>query len=286
MPDGQEGQQQQGQQQGQQQQAAPWYSGLPDVDPEMVGHWTNAGWDKLPPAEVAIKATKSWKAAERHVGVPADQILRVPKDVKDEAGWKAVWSKLGKPAEAKDYDFSALKKSDGTALDDTFVENVRQWAFQSNLPKDAATGMAQQFQKFLDGRQTNEKVERDAKLIEQKAALKKNWGANEPANTFVAQRAAAALGIAPETVAALEGVVGYDKIMEMFRSIGEKIGEDKFVKSEAPGGKGGPMTREQAVARRTDLMSDPVWKEAYLKGDQARLREMMALNTIISGVAA
>ena len=85
-------------------------------------------------------------------------------------------------------------------------------------------------------------------------------------------------------MASLEGVIGYDKIMEMFRSIGEKIGEDKFIKSGAPGNQGGPMTREQAVAKKADLMSDPVWKAAYLNGDQQKLREMLALNTIISSV--
>jgi len=36
------------------------------------------------------------------------------------------------------------------------------------------------------------------------------------------QRAAAALGVPPETVSALESVIGYDKVMEMFRMIGTK----------------------------------------------------------------
>lgn len=260
----------------------PWYQGVAGVDEEMLGHWTNRGWNTKTAPEVAVEATKAWKGAEHLVGVPADQVLRVPKDVKDEAGWKAVWTRLGKPAEAKDYDFSAIKWSDGTALDEGFVNSAREWAFKFNLPKEAATGLTQEFAKYLDNAESAEKVERDAKLIEQKAALKKNWGPNEPANMFVAQRAAAALGLDPATVASLEGVIGYDKIMEMFRSIGEKIGEDKFVKSGAPGNQGGPMTREQAIAKKADLMSDPVWTAAYLKGDQAKLREMMALSTIIS----
>jgi hypothetical protein len=262
----------------------PWYDGVAGVDQEIVGHWQNRGWDKKSAAEVALEATKAWKGAERLVGVPADQVLRVPKEVSDEAGWKAVWSRLGKPAEAKEYDFSAIKFSDGTPLDDAFAESARQWAFKFNLPKDAATGITQEFAKFLDTAETSEKTEREAKLVEQKASLKKNWGANEAANMFVAQRAATALGVAPETVAALESVVGYDKIMEMFRSIGEKIGEDKFVRSDAPGGKGGPMTVEQATAKRADLMSDPVWVKAYQAGDKTKLREMMALQSIITGV--
>src|SRR5258706_4233645 len=137
--------------------AAPWYQGVAGIDQEVVGHWTNAGWINKKPEEIALEATRSWKAAEKHVGVPSDQILRVPKDIKDEAGWKAVWARLGKPAEAKEYDFSAIKYSDGTALDDTFVESARQWAFQHNLPKEAAVGMIQQFTKFLDGAEGYEK---------------------------------------------------------------------------------------------------------------------------------
>jgi hypothetical protein len=278
MPDGENQQQQQ-------QQAKPWYDGVPGFDQEMLGHLQNRAWDKKAAPEVAVEAIKAWKSAERLVGVPSEQVLRVPKDAADEAGWSAVWSRLGKPKEAKEYDFSAIKFSDGTPLDDAFAESARQWAFKFNLPKDAATGITQEFAKFLDTADTSEKTEREAKLVEQKAALKKNWGANEAANMFTAGRAATALGVAPETVAALEGVIGYDKIMDMFLSIGQKIGEDKFVRSDAPGSKGGPMTREQAIAKRTDLMSDPVWVKAYQDGDKARLREMMGLNSIITGIA-
>ena len=260
----------------------PWYQGVSGVDEEMLGHWTNRGWNTKTAAEVAVEATKAWKGAEHLVGVPADQVIRLPKDQKDELGWKGVWQRLGAPAKPEDYDFSAIKFSDGTALDDTFVARVRAKAFALNLPKQAALEMAQDFTKYLDEAESTESTEKAAKLLEQKAALKKNWGPNEAANKFVAERAAAALGVAPETVAALEGVIGYDKIMEMFRSIGEKIGEDKFVKSTAPGNTGGPMTREQAVAKKADLMSDPIWRDAYLKGDQAKLREMLALNTLIT----
>src|SRR5205807_108285 len=166
-----------------------------------------------------------------------------------EKAWDAVWQRLGKPAEAKGYDFTDVKFSDGTPLEEDFVNAVREAAFKLHLPKDAATSITRAFAKYLDDAEVAEKAEKTAKLAEQKAALKKNWGANEAANMFVAQRAAAALGIAPETVSALEGVIGYDKIMEMFRSIGAKIGEDKFITGQQQAA-GGAMTREQAIARK------------------------------------
>ncbi len=187
----------------------PWYQGVEGVDQEMVGHWTNAGWITKSAAEVAREATKSWKNAEKYVGVPPDQLLRLPKDVKDEAGWKGVWERLGKPKDAKEYDFAAIKFTDGTELDEGFVNLMRDASYRFNLPKDTAAAITQEFVKYLDGAETTEAAEKTAKLAEQKAALKKNWGPNEAANMFVAQRAATALGVPPETVAALEGVIGY-----------------------------------------------------------------------------
>src|SRR5881394_756652 len=87
----------------------------------------------MPPEETTTTATtttpdKPWFDgfdAEKLVGVPADQVLRVPKDAADEKGWNAVWSRLGKPTDAKGYDFSDIKFADGTAPDATFVETMR-----------------------------------------------------------------------------------------------------------------------------------------------------------------
>lgn len=286
MPDDQ-GQQQQGQQQqGQQQQvAAPWYQGVAGFDAEMVGHLTNRGWDKKTAPEAAYEALKSWREAEKFVGAPANELLRVPKDASDEAGWNNVWSRLGKPKEAKEYDFSAIKFADGTPLDDAFAETMRNTAFKLHLPKDAAVEITREFAKVLDSAETSEKAEAQAKLTEEKTALAKNWGQNFEANKFVAGRAAAALGVDPATVAALEGVVGYSKIMEMFRAIGARIGEDKFV-TNTGAQSGGVMTRDQAVARKAELMADKAWVKSYLEKDAAKLREMTALNTIIVAQAA
>ena len=98
---------------------------------------------------------------------------------------------------------------------------------------------------------------------------------------FVAKQAAAKLGVTPEQVAALEQTVGYAKVMEMFRDIGTKIGEAKFVSSTGP--TGGIMTREQAVAKRAELMGDTNWAKRYLDGGAPEAREMNALLVLIAG---
>jgi hypothetical protein len=263
--------------------AAPWYQGVAGVDETTIGHWKNKGWDGKSAAEVALEATKAWKAAEGFVGVPADQILRMPKDAADEPGWTAVYNKLGRPVDAKGYDLTAVKRADGSALDADTDAFIRERAFKLNLPKDKAAELAQEIVRREDNARIAADVEKQATIATQKSELDKNWGANKAANMFVAQRAAQALGITPETVAALESQLGYDKIMNMFLSIGQKIGEDKFVSNTQNGGAPGVMTRDQAMARVVDLKKDTVWVKSYLAGDAAKARELEALHRIAIG---
>ena len=121
-----------------------------------------------------------------------------------------------------------------------------------------------------------------AALALERDTLTRSWGPNFETNKFVAAQAARALGVDPATVTALENQVGYAKVMEMFRNIGTKIGEDKFVAGAAPAGNGA-FTREQAMERKAELMRDGAWVAKYLAGDNQAGREMTGLNVMISG---
>lgn len=255
-----------------------WHAG---ADAETLGHLQTRGWADKPANEVALAAVKAHREAEKHIGVPVDQILRLPKEASDEAGWNNVWQRLGAPDKPEGYDFTGVKFADGTELDESFVGLMRETAAKLHLPKDAATEITRAFTNFLEKSEQSDLAETTAKLAEAKTALQTNWGKNFDANLFVAKNTAAKLGVTPEQVAALEGAVGYDKVMEMFRSIGEKTGEATFVNSLAPNANG-VMTKEQAVSRKSELMADHAWVKGYLDGDNAKGREMTALNTIIT----
>ncbi len=49
------------------------------------------------------------------------------------------------------------------------------------------------------------------------------------------------------------------------------------------GPNGGAMTREQATARKADLMRDAAWTKRHYDGDTAARAEMLNLNRIITG---
>jgi hypothetical protein len=260
--------------------ATPWYQG---ADPELIGHIQTKGWHEKPANEAALEAVKAHREAERHIGVPADQIIRAPKDANDEAGWKALYARLGVPETADKYDFSTVKRADGTPLDDSLTAFLRQTASDLKLPADRAPALANELTKYLDGQKAAAATEIDAKVIEERAALQKNWGANFEANKFLAQRGAIALGVDPEVVMALEKQVGYAKTMEAFRRVGELNGEGRFIANGNPNFNSGVRTVEQAVARKAELMADSAWVGRYNAGGAPEAREMKALLTIITG---
>lgn len=257
--------------------AKPWYEGKADA--ETVGYWQNKAWKADDPVTIALEATKAAREAQKFVGAPPDQLIRLPKDAGDEAGWNAVWNRLGKPKDAKEYDLSAVKFADGTAIDDGFADMIRQTAFSQHLPKDAATAFAQSVVKFMEGADAAEIAETTAKLNAEKAELAKNWGPNADLNKLTAMQGAKRLGVTPEAVAALEKTIGYAQTMEMFRKVGAGTSEDTFVE-----GKGTtPTTVASAQARLAELQSDKAWVDRLFKGDAAARREH---DNLIAQIAA
>lgn len=261
--------------------AGTWHTGL---EAEVLGHAQNKGWAAMSPAEAARAAAQAHREAERYLGVPAEQIVRLPKEVTDEAGWNSVWGRLGKPADKKDYDLSAVKFADGSAPEDAFLDFARTTAHSLNLPKDAAPRLAAELVKYLDAAGTESAAVHTASLATEKAALATEWGPNQDANLFIAKQAAAKLGVSAEAINALESVVGYAQVMKMFQKVGSAIGEDRFVAS-GPSGDRAILTVEQAVAKMASLRADAEWGKRYFAGGQAERREMDALSVILAGAA-
>lgn len=254
----------------------PWYEG---ADADTVGYLQNRGWVAKPANEVALEAIKAHRSAEKLIGAPADRIIRLPSDANDETGWAGVWQKLGAPVDAKGYDFSTIKNSDGSALDAKLTQSIQEAAAAAKVPLPMAQRMAQAVAKHLEDTNKSSAVETATKLAESQAALRKNWGSNFEVNKVIAQQAAKALGATPEQVSALESVVGYDRVMEMFRTIGSKIGEDKLFTGNGPAGN--IMTKDMAVSRKNDLKADQAWVGRYLAGGAPEKAEMLALDRII-----
>ena len=258
----------------------PWFEPL---DAEAKGYITTRGLDKKTPVEAFAEAFKAHREAEKFIGAPANEMIRLPKEA-NAPEWDGVWKRLGKPGEAKEYDFTAVKRAGDKPIDDALADTLRQAAFNANLSKEAATRLAGDVIKHLDSNDAATAATAADKLATEKRELEKNWGNNIAANKVVAEAAAKALGVDPSAVSALEKVIGYAKVMEMFRTIGTKIGEDSFIMSPNGGGTDGIMTRDQATAEKNALKADKDWVKRYLNNGVEERRKMEALDRIITGV--
>jgi len=271
--------------------STPWYQGVEGVDQDMIGHWQNKGWDVKDPAKIAVEATKGQRNAEKMIGQRADHdFIAVPK-APDKGDWNAVWQRMGRPAEAKDYELVVTRK-DGSAVDESLISTMRDTLFKANTPKQYAADVVKGVVGYLDAADATKAADDAAKVSEERIALAKNWGTSPEAlqaspNMQIAKNAAAKLGIDVEAVNKLEGSVGYAKVMEMFRNIGVRIGEAQFHQGNGlHADANGVMSLEQAVARKGELKNDSAWVTKFLAGDQQARKEMAALDTIITNARA
>lgn len=251
----------------------PWFDG---VDQETIGYLQNRGLDKLDPKAAALKAIEFHRGAEKLIGVPSDQVLRLPKDATDAVGWDAVHKKLGRPDSADGYDVATVKEK----LGDEFAAGFQQAAFKAGLTKEAAAALAASYVATAEKTAADETTQAATKLALEQQALKKDWGAAHDVNKTIAAGAAAKLGVTPEALGALEGQVGYKAVMEMFHKIGTAMGEDTFVRGGPQGGLMGPA---QAKDRIAALKRDDAWVASYLKGDTAKIAEMTQLHQLAAG---
>jgi hypothetical protein len=260
---------------GQQQQQAPpvWHAG---VDAEVLGFWQNKGLPLDDAKAFATKLTEQYRAAEKFIGVPPDQVVKLPKADAPPEDLRAFYERLGAPKEAKDYDFSAIK-------DQAVADTLRAAAHDRGLTKDAASAVAAAIAKALESRATTESTVHAQKLADEKAALLKNWTPEKfDFNHLQAIEGARRLGISPEGVKALESQTGYAAVMEAMRKIGANTREDTFVEKGA-GSQGDVTTREGAISRKAELMADTAWADRFLKGGATEVREMTRLLTMIDG---
>jgi len=261
--------------------ATPWHAG---VEAETIGFWQNKGLDLSDPKAFATKLTEQYRAAEKFIGVPPDQVLKLPKADAPPEDIKAFRMRLGMPADAKEYDFTSVKSADGQPIPQALADSLRSAAYNAGLPKDAAATVAAAVQKHLDDSRAADTAITAGKIAEEKAKLAASWGVNKDFNHLKAMEGARRLGITPEAVAALEGQIGYAAVMEAMRKIGAGTSEDTFVE-RGTNTNGQVTTREGAISRKTELMADTAWVDRYLKGGQTEKREMDQINIMIDGAA-
>lgn len=265
-----------GQQQQQQQQAGgagKWFDGFDDAT---KGYIQNRGLVDKTPQEAFLNVAKAHQEAASKLGVPPDQIVRWPTKsrAEDPQAWADIDTRLGAGSKPEDYNFDGLGVEDND-----FLETVRGFAAEHKLPKETARALAKELAEGVAEERDAETKAHQASAQVALSELKKEWGFNYNANVAVAKATAEKLGIKPEAIQEWEKSAGTIAVMEAMLKIGSAIGEDKFVTSPVTGN---VMSREQAVARKAELMKDADFAQRLAKQDATAWKEMTDLNRIIT----
>lgn len=258
----------------------PWFDGITG---DALGYITNRGLDKKSANEALLTTIEAHRNAESKLGAPADQLVRLPKDINDTAARDAILAKLGRAAPAKPEDYAPVLK-DIKGIDDDFRAWAAPAAHKLGLSGEQAAGFIAELAAKTAAFEEEQQKQIAANNTVQENELKKNWGARFEVNKFVAQKAFESLGFTTEMVAAMQSQVGFKQVMETFLKLGEKIGEDKFVNvPNGASGAGQRYTQEGAQARLKDLRNDEGWGKKLISGDLATLQEFNDLSKLAVG---
>lgn len=251
--------------------AAPFYAGFQDT--ELRGYIETKGFKEA--QDLAL----SYKNLEKLVGVPADQVLRMPKEG-DTEGWNKLHERLGRPAKPEDYELAVPEGDSGE-----YAKFIATAMHELGITKKQAQALAAKQNEFLGTQTAKEAEAYQATIKAQDTTLRSKWGQAYDKNLQVAKGAFAELGITTEAVNALEKAMGFAGVMEFFHGLGAKIGEDKFVSAAGATGFNGVMSPAAAKARIQAIAKDPVLSVKYANGDAALKAEMDNLHRMLSQTA-
>jgi hypothetical protein len=208
-----------GQAPGQGAQEQPWYSSynLPDED---VGYIQNKKWDGK---DGPVNLLKGYKELEAFRGVPADQLLKLPKDFNEKGALDPIYDRLGRPKTPTEY---GEFKVDGAEIDGGRLSHFDTVFHGLGLNTAQRNALASATLEYETKVQADNQKAIDAAQEAQITALKGEWGNKFDERSELARRAVKA--ITPEGVdkgeflTALEGAVGSANLLKMFANMADK----------------------------------------------------------------
>lgn len=233
-------------------------------DADTRGWLENRGLTKLDADAALPKVIDGFRNAEKKLGVPSEQLLRLPQDRTVEGAMDAVYNSLGRPEKTGEY---TLKSGEDDA---DFATWAQEKFHKAGLSQDQASSLYTEFRDMIGSasaqNDTDESLQNQANM----ADLKTEWGSTYDRNMSIAKNAIRALGASAEVVDKLEESLGFSDVIKLFNTIGQKMGEDSFVSGDTTDGLPGlPSTPDGARAKINELKLDKDWVVKKLAGDRA-----------------
>ncbi|MFZ1975809.1 MAG: hypothetical protein WAU89_23405 [Candidatus Acidiferrales bacterium] len=261
--------------------AAPWYGDI--ADPELKG------WVELKKFDSPASALKSAREAEKLLGVPKNELVRMPKaDAKPEE-WDTFYNTVGRPATPDDYKLEVPMGDDGD-----FAKAIAPILHKAGITGTQAKILNTAWNELMADTLTAGEQQTQQQSQADILNLKREWGNSYDRRVEMGQRAirqfGSELGGTPDEqrdeLLKLENYLGGSaKMIRLFAAIGSKLGESGFVEGDrTPGFEG--ITPAAAQARLDELKQDKAWVRARLSDSTGKGKEAKEEDALLRIVAS
>jgi len=243
------------------------------------GEWTTGFNDDLK-GYVQTKGFKdpasvldSYRNLEKLMGAPKERLLRLP-DKDDAPEWGDVYSRLGRPADAKEYKLEIAPE----LAPEAEVEALRSAFHKQGLTKRQAEALMGDVKAYREAMAADRQTKQAEEVNAQANALKKEWGLAYTQNLNSAKAAAMAFGLSGEQVDKLETIFGGNEVIKMLHTARTKMGEHNFVGADQKVSSMGVLSPEAAKHKLSTLRQDQSFIQKYTSGDVSAREEMARLH--------
>lgn len=241
-------------------------------DQDTKGWVSGKAWDKLEPNAALAEAIKLGRSAEQKLGVPADQVLRLPGANAKPEDWNSIWSRLGRPEKPEGYE---IKPPEGQ--DATFLNTATTWFHKLGMPKAMAQGLVTEWNSYMAAQQAAEEGRWNQTFDTQLAELQGEWKTDFDKNKDLANRVMRNFGWSADQLKAVEKAIGPKAFLQGFAKFGSAVGEQRF---QGEGNKTFSMSSEAAKQRISDLSKDGEFQKKLFSGDADAKAEWTRLHQI------
>lgn len=261
--------------------APAWLTGM-TPSAEQTAFLKHKGWYGA--ENPLLRAVDSISAAEKHLGAPADQILRMPKEGDTEAS-NAFWQKLGRPEKADGYKAHADAKTVEAIKADPTMAGFDAIAHAANLTQAQRDAMLSAYVTLSGQANTTAEEAFKANGIKAGNELRGEWGAGYEQKMRAVNAAIDKLGFTDDELKAVALIGGHKSLIARLAAAGAGLVEASFRGGEHGGGTGyAGLSPTEARAEIKRLGQDQGFQARLKAKDVATLNQLNQLNRLAAGL--
>lgn len=217
------------------------------------------------------KLAKSYVHAVKKMGVPPEQMIRIPQEGDS---WDDVYTALGRPESPMGYAFEGLEDSEQ-------LNDFRQFAHELGLNQTQAEHLIHKVAENAGNQQAMQNEALEKAEMEGFKALQKDWGGDFDKNMDYARRAFNRYA-SPEALELMEntGLGNHPEILKLFSQIGEQLSEEQLLPGNASGFGQSPGDAQATLRER---MNDPEFRNALINAHHPNHKEAVAEKSRLYG---